>query len=537
MKMTTKPVAAGDLGLLGKDHFITRFEKLDVDPPTFQYKRALLDLDGVPYAIEAAFGYCPNENMHQQIVGVNWSTSLINPYRNLGPYGLDGLLMDQRAGEDEPIILALHLASPRVAYTDKAKSALQLPEEVADAVVNLIKSVTKTWAKVRKAEERDVSRRERRQELMARRRNEKQKHVAFEIMEDAYHEVSGRKNLWANARQIMYAARDEIQERSKKSLGSNYFTQTLLPDFMTANLNLTADWKVAFDDRGHFADPHTGLMIGLGTVAVREHIEEQHEMQIKAAAIASAHVETCGPHGGYGAALYIEKEGFMALLDEVKQAQRFDLAIMSCKGQSVTAARELVDEVCHRWRIPLFILRDFDKAGFSIRAGFMQRQSRRYTFQNQIKVFDLGLRMDDVRHLIRAGRDEAAAKEKAGPEVRRANMLRNGATPEEAEYLLTRRVELNAFTSEEFVAFIERKLTEHGVKKIVPTKAILTDTYRTFAQGREAEKIIKRELKKLNGSSRIIVPPNLKERVEDYLRQHPVQRWDVAVAAIVKGKA
>jgi hypothetical protein len=207
----------------------------------------------------------------------------------------------------------LHIAAPCFAYTDKAKSALQLPEEVADAVVNLVKSVTKTWAKVRKAEERDASRKERRQELMARRRHEKQKHIAFEIMKKAYLEVSGAKNLWANARQIMYAARGEIQKRSDKKLLSNYFTQTLLPDFMTANPRLTAKWKVAFDDRGHFADPHTGLMIGLGTVAVREHIEEQHEMQIKAAAIASAHVKTCGPHGGYGAALYIEKEGFMAL--------------------------------------------------------------------------------------------------------------------------------------------------------------------------------------------------------------------------------
>ena len=38
-------------------------------------------------------------------------------------------------------------------------------------------------------------------------------------------------------------------------------------------------------------------MIGLGTVAVREYIEELRELEIKAAAIASAHVETYGPHG------------------------------------------------------------------------------------------------------------------------------------------------------------------------------------------------------------------------------------------------
>ena len=268
-----------------------------------------------------------------------------------------------------------------------------------------MRGVTKQWAKVRKAEERDRSRQERRDELMERQSREKINAVAFEIMPKSYREVSGRNNRWANARQIMYAARGEIQERSgKDKFSDSYFTQRLLPDFMEQNPRLTAKWKVAFDDRGHFADPHTGLMIGLGTVAVREYVEKLHELEIKQAAIASAHVDTYGPHGSYSAVLYIEKEGFMALLEEEKLAQRFDLAIMSAKGMSVVAARELADEVCHHWHIPLFTLHDFDKAGFSIAAGFKQRQSRRYTFQNQIEVYDLGLRMNDVRELIAKAR-------------------------------------------------------------------------------------------------------------------------------------
>ena len=298
-------------------------------------------------------------------------------------------------------------------------------------------------------------------------------------------------------------ARDEIQQRSEQAhLEGSYFTQTLLPNFMKANPELTANWKVAFDDRGHFADPHTGLMIGLGTVAVREYIEELRELEIKAAAVASAHVDTYGPHGAYGAVLYIEKEGFMALIDEVKLAQRFDLAIMSCEGHERHCRARIGRRGLPRWHIPLFILRDFDKAGFSIRAGFMQRQSRRYTFQNQIKVIDLGLRMDDVRDLIGRGRMRQPPRSRSAPRRAAPTCCKNGATAEEAEYLLTRRVELNAFTSEEFIAFVERKLTEHGVKKIVPTKAVLADTYRTFAQGREVEKIIKRELKKLDGGRR-----------------------------------
>ena len=42
--------------------------------------------------------------------------------------------------------------------------------------------------------------------------------------------ASANNTLPANARQIMYAARKYIQERTGKQLNDTYFTQTLLPD-------------------------------------------------------------------------------------------------------------------------------------------------------------------------------------------------------------------------------------------------------------------------------------------------------------------
>src|SRR5207248_3042254 len=81
--------------------------------------------------------------------------------------------------------------------------------------------------------------------------------------------------LPANARQIMYAARPEIIELTGNAQPwkkSSYFTQILLPDFITEHPALTAPWDVVFDARGHFREPHTGEEIGLGTVAVRDYI-------------------------------------------------------------------------------------------------------------------------------------------------------------------------------------------------------------------------------------------------------------------------
>ncbi len=55
---------------------------------------------------------------------------------------------------------------------------------------------------------------------------------------------------------------------------------------------------------------------------------------------------TLGPGNRFGAILFIEKEGFMPLFKEVRLAERYDLAIMSTKGMSVTAARFLVETLC-----------------------------------------------------------------------------------------------------------------------------------------------------------------------------------------------
>jgi hypothetical protein len=53
--------------------------------------------------------------------------------------------------------------------------------------------------------------------------------------------------------------------------------------------------------------------------------------------------------------------------------------------------------------------------------------------------------------------------------------------------MVHQRVELNAMASEQFVACIERKLAEHGIKKIVPVKETLDEAYRLFERGRPPE--------------------------------------------------
>jgi DNA topoisomerase VI subunit A len=105
-------------------------------------------------------------------------------------------------------------------------------------------------------------------------------------------------------------------------------------------------------------------------------------------------VGTHGPRLRYSAVLFVEKEGFDALWDAVELASRFDIAIMSTKGVSVTAARRLVERLSEA-EIPIYVLHDFDKAGFTI-LRTLRETTRRYQFREAPRVIDLGLRLDDI---------------------------------------------------------------------------------------------------------------------------------------------
>ena len=265
-----------------------------------------------------------------------------------------------------------------------------------------------------------------------------------------------------------------------------------MPDYIEEH---GVDWDVVFDDRGHFREPHTDHQIGLGTLAVRRYEDQIAEIDFEEPSFKRGNVVTRGPNGCFGAVLFIEKEGFLPLFEAVDLANRFDIALMSTKGLSVTAARHLIDDMCGVHKIPLLVLHDFDKSGFSI-VGTLQRDTRRYTFRNDVEVIDLGLRLEDIDEL-----QSEDAFDKGDRDSRAWNLQENGATIEEIDFLLDGRVELNAMTSDQMVDFVERKLKQHGIEKVVPDDDDLATAYALFARSHQAEQIVLRELKKLNGAA------------------------------------
>jgi DNA topoisomerase VI subunit B len=137
----SKPVRPAYLGVIGKEHFYRLMEATGGDPKTFTYNRSFGETGGVPRVVEFAFGIHrdglagggrgPSRKI---ITGVNWSPGINNPFRQLGRRGagLDEILAEVRANTSQPVIAALHLACPRVTYTDRGKSAIVVEGDAKD---------------------------------------------------------------------------------------------------------------------------------------------------------------------------------------------------------------------------------------------------------------------------------------------------------------------------------------------------------------------------------------------------------------------
>lgn len=414
---------------------------------------------------------------------------------------------------------------------------MNLDEALRKATVG----VTNKWAKVRKAEERQSSRSSNRSYYMYSDRIYI-KEVAYKVMEQSYMKASDNGTLPANARQIMYAARPLIlAEATSNKFDSKYFTQHLLPDYLEEHPSETASWDVVFDARGQLFEPHTKTDVRLGTIGVRNYLHEI-ENHIISDIIAPTindgdSYPTKGPKNRYGAIMFIEKEGFNELFRAAEIAKKYDLCIMSTKGMSTTAARQLVDELCGD-EVPLFVLHDFDKSGFSI-VGTLQRDTRRYNFRNCVNVIDIGLRLSDVKKYNLES--EPCSYGKTDPEE---NLSKNGATPAEIEFLCTeenyygysgQRVELNALSSRDMLNLIDDKLKKHGVKKVIPDKETLENAYRRLALAaklnKRLEEIMEEEIKDYAIKK---TPKQLERKIRKILKESPTKSWDDAIIEIVE---
>ncbi len=403
------------------------------------------------------------------------------------------------------------------------------------ALETSVKSVTKDWTKAKRHADKRDRLHERQLDRLARySRRPSIKDAAYEVMRDAYQKASANNTLPANARQIMYAARPLVLERTSGECwkDSSYFIQHLLPDFMARYPSVVAGWDVVFDARGHFVEPHTDERADLGTLDVRRYLGDwtadvSDKLDIDLSE--KAHIPTCGPAHRYQFALFIEKQGFDALLSASQIAAPYDLAVMSTKGMSNTAARLLVERLSDQG-VTILVARDFDVSGFSI-VHTLRSSNRRYRFRRRPNVVDLGLGLDDAATMGLES-EPVDYRNQKDPRIR---LRECGATEAECDYLVEegrwrswtgQRIELNAMDSAQFIKWLEDRLTEAGVTKVIPPADVLATTYRRAVKRARVQRTIDEIVK--GEQATIDVPEDLADIVQGRITG-TADAWDQAV--------
>ncbi len=200
---------------------------------------------------------------------------------------------------------------------------------------------------------------------------------------------------------------------------------------------------------------------------------------------------------------------------------------------SVTAARLLVERLSDAG-VTILVLHDFDKAGLSI-VHTLQTDTRRYQFRERPRVIDLGLRLADVQEMSLQS-EPIVYKSKVDPRI---NLRESGATEAECAFLVQHqypswsgaRVELNAMDAAQFIAFVERKLEENGVKKVIPDDATLAAAYTRASRLAALQAAIDSALQNLGDSA--TPPADLAEQLRRMVDGTDLP-WDEALWQLVR---
>ena len=119
-------------------------------------------------------------------------------------------------------------------------------------------------------------------------------------------------------RQLFYVVRPFVTEELGAELKHNNF-EGIITDYEDQNCTIAGLYR---DPRGTLYHPHTRESIALGTIAVEEYER---------------------PEWTFNRVLYCEKEGLLEILKEAGWPERNDCALVSSKGFTTRAVRDLFD--------------------------------------------------------------------------------------------------------------------------------------------------------------------------------------------------
>lgn len=271
-------------------------------------------------------------------------------------------------------------------------------------------------------------------------------------LDEAFEMASTNGKYAITARQIWYKIRELSGITETPSTYSD-FTQNILTTWL--NDHPEYESKVNFSDRGNF---YVGEMQrGLGTANVRTFIDglncKNNTFQCYGGINSDVYVkEEFNIEYQYDKVLYIEKTGFDAIFKAEKIGEKYNMVIVSGQGFSTRAAKTLLYALQQKG-MRLFCVHDLDISGVHICETLKTPNDK---FQHPIKIEDLGITIDDVNYYDIKPEEVEKTKDNRNKLISLSSVYKNFF--DGGRYY--KRVELNAFSTEQILEILERKLSE-----------------------------------------------------------------------------
>ena len=340
-----------------------------------------------------------------------------------------------------------------------------------------------------------------------------QKDVILEHLDEAITSASGAGEYRFNERQIFYQLRSVVLEETGQPLLIGNF-KGILTDYENERGEIEGMYR---EPRGSIYHPHRGETITLGTLMVEDYKR---------------------PAWTFNKLVYIEKEGFSEALKDARWAERYDCMLMSSKGFTTRAARDLVDKLAeHDEPCTMYCVHDADAWGTMIYQTF--QEATRARGARKVRIVNLGLEPWEAIE----SRREVENVERGDKHKPVANYVlerRDGDYWD--NWLQTHRVELNAMTTPEFIEWLDHKMEKHGGGKLVPPPQVLEKELEEKLQARVRATITERVLREADLEGQIskalktIKLPSsavMAKGINEMFSRHPEREWRSYIEAVV----
>ena len=320
--------------------------------------------------------------------------------------------------------------------------------------------------------------------------------------------ASGAGQYRFSLRQLFYAVRPYVLDALQGEPSYDYFAQ-VITDHEAEHGEISGMYR---DNRGLVYHPHLRREIPLGTRSVEEYER---------------------PAWTFNKILYCEKAGFFPILCAAGWPERHDCALLTSKGFASRAARDLLDLLGDTdEELTFFCIHDADASGTLIYQAL--QEGTRARPRRQVNVVNLGLEPPE-------GLAMGLPSEPVNRQGKKRAPVANYVDPETAEWLQRNRIELNAMTTPQFLAWLDQKFEEHAQGKLVPPQSVLSARLEDDVRGRVRQIVTDRILREANVDEQVEAAVDgrraaiteqarcVEEVVRRALEEQPEEHWSAPV--------